>query len=343
MHYTIFMIDLRERALAMVAPGKGILAADESNATADKRLASYGIEGGEENRRRDRELFLGTPGIGEYLSGVILFDETVNQKSDSGVLFPELVARQDISPGIKVDQGIEPISETSKETITSGLIGLPERLAAYAERGLQFTKWRAVIRIDGERLPTRHALVENAKRLAAYALASQRACLVPILEPEVLMEGRHSRLRAKAVITETLQVMFAALEDQAVDMSAILVKTAMAVSGKGSGKEDTPDEVALDTLEALVAAVPKKVPGIVFLSGGQTPDQATENLRAICALSRRMGEMWPLTFSFSRALQEEALAAWQGKEENLAAARTLFLKRLEKASQAVSDAVQSKV
>lgn len=334
------MIDLHERALALMAKGKGLLAADESVHTADARLASYGIEIGEEMRRKDRELFLGTPGIEAYLSGVILFDETVDQKSDESVVFPELLSKHGIMPGIKVDEGTEPIAESSKETITGGLIGLPERLAAYAERGLGFTKWRAVIRIDGERLPTRLALVENAKRLATYALTAQRACLVPIIEPEVLMDGRHSRLRAKAVIMETLKTVFAALEDQAVDISSVIVKTSMAVSGTKSGKKDTPDEVAADTLEALIAAVPKKVPGIVFLSGGQTPDQATDNLSAICALSRQTGGAWPLSFSFSRALQEEALAAWQGKEENVPAARALFLNRLKNVSRAIGEAVQ---
>lgn len=334
------MIDLRERATTLMAAGKGILAADESVHTADKRLASFDIEIGEENRRKDRELFLGTPGIEDYLSGVILFDETVKEESDESMLFPELLSSRGIMPGIKVDGGTEPIAETSKETITGGLIGLPERLTKYAEQGLQFSKWRAVIRIEGERLPTKHALVENAKRLATYALASQQAGLVPIIEPEVLREGRHSRLRAKAVITETLKVVFAVLEDQAVDTSALLVKTAMAVSGKGSGREDVPEEVATDTLEALIAAVPKKVPGIIFLSGGQSPDQATENLRAIVQRGREIGAPWPLSFSFSRALQEEALAVWKGKEENMPAARKIFFERLKKVSRAVSEAVQ---
>lgn len=331
----MFMIDLRERAVSLMAPGKGILAADESVHTADKRLAGFGIEIGAEMRRRDRNLFLATPGIENYLSGVILFDETIEQKANDGTPFPKLLMDKGILAGIKVDEGTEPISEKSKEVITGGLIGLPERLAKYAEQGMRFTKWRAVIRIEGERLPTAHALVENAKRLAAYALASQRAGLVPILEPDVLTEGNHSRIRARTVITQILKTIFAAVEDQAVDASALIVKSAMALSGNESGKTDAPDEIAADTLEALLAAVPKKVPGIVFLSGGQEPERAVENLAAIVRRARIAGAPWPLSFSFSRALQEEALAAWKGKKENVPAARAAFLARLETMSAAL--------
>lgn len=320
----------------MVVAGKGLLAADESVKSADeKRLEPYGIKPSAEMRRKFRELFLATPDIEDYLSGVILFSETADQKADDGTPFPKLLAGKGILPGVKVDEGTDPLVEGSKELITKGLIGLPERLSAYRAQGMQFTKWRAVIRIEGDKLPTAHALVENAKRLAAYALEVQKAGMVPMLEPEVLLEGKHSRQRAKTVITQILKTLFAALEDQAVDISAVIVKTSMALTGSEGGKKDTPEEVAEDTLEALIKAVPKRVPGIVFLSGGQTPDQATENLRAICERARGAGAPWPLTFSFARALQEEALEVWKGKEENVEAARTAFLARLKKASAAL--------
>ncbi len=330
------MIDLSEQARMLVVPGKGLLAADESTHTADARLASCGIEPSEEMRRKYRDLFLAAPGIEDFLSGVILFSETLGQSANDGTPFPKLLADKGIAPVVKVDEGTEPISEKSKEVITKGLIGLPERLAPYALEGIGFTKWRGVILIEGDKLPTAHALVENAKRLATYALEVQRAGMVPILEPEVLLEGNHSRLRAKNVITQILKTTFAALHDQAVDISGLIIKTSMALSGSGSGKTDTPEEVAEGTLEALMASVPKQVPGIVFLSGGQTPDQATANLAAITRRARTASAPWPLTFSFARALQEEALAAWKGKDENVPVARTAFVDRLRKVSEALS-------
>jgi len=328
------MIDLRERAESLFAPGKGLLAADESNGSADKRLIAYGIEAGEEMRRKDRNLFLAAPGIEKYLSGVILFTETIGQSADDGTPFPTVLADRGIMPGVKVDLGTEPFPESPDELITKGLIGLAERLPGYAAAGMGFTKWRAVITIDGDRLPTSQCLVENAKRLAAYALLVQKAGMVPILEPEVLLDGKHSRLRAKEVITETLKTLFVALADQAVDISSVVVKSAMALSGNKSGKKDTPEEVAEDTLAALIAAVPKQVPGIMFLSGGQSPDQATENLAALCARAKRASAPWPLTFCYSRALQDEALTLWKGKDENVEAARAAFLARLAKVSAA---------
>lgn len=330
------MVDLQGTASKMMAAGKGLLAADESIHSADeKRLIPYGIKPSVEMRRKFRDLFLAAPGIEDYLTGVILFDETAKQKSNDGTPFPKLLTDKTVLPGIKVDEGTDPLVDGSKEFITKGLIGLPERLAAYAKQGMAFTKWRAVILIEGDKLPSAHALVENAKRLAAYALEVQKAGMVPILEPEVLLDGKHSRTRAKTVITQTLKTLFAALEDQAVDVSAVIVKTAMALTGGATGKKDTPEEVAEDTLEALMKAVPKNVPGVVFLSGGQTPDQATENLRAICKRAKGVGAPWPLTFSFARALQEEALEVWRGKEENVPAAREAFLARLKKVAGAV--------
>ncbi len=330
------MVDLLFSARTLVAPGKGILAADESNKSADeKRLKAYGIATGEAMRRSFRELFLDTPGIEKYISGIILFSETLDQKSDRGEPFPKLLEDHGIMPGIKVDEGLSPFQESKDETITEGLIGLPERLANFREKyDTGFTKWRAAIKIDGDRLPTAQAVVENTKRLATYASEAQKAGMVPLLEPEVLLDGNHSRLRAREVIEKVLRALIAALEDQAVDLSGVIIKTSMALSGSDSGHEDTPEEVAEDTLGALLAAVPPIVPGVVFLSGGQTPDQATANLAAISKLARQRKAPWPLTFSYARALQEEALAIWIGKPENVPAARDAFLARLKKVSEA---------
>ncbi len=330
------MLDLPAIARSLVAPGKGLLAADESTPTATKRLASYGIAASEEMRRQYRALFLGAQGIENYLSGVILFDETFGQKGDDGKLFPASLRARGVLPGIKVDEGTEPFSaDPADELITKGLIGLPERLAGYAARGAAFAKWRAVIRIDGTRLPTALALHENAKRLAVYAKEAQASGLVPVLEPEVLLAGNHARQRARAVIEETLGTVFAVLAEHSVDPAGVILKTAMALSGSESGKKDTPEEVALGTVAALMARVPKDVAGIVFLSGGQTPEEATENLAAISRRAREAGAPWPLTFSYARALQEEALALWKGKEENVEAARAAFLSRLVAVSAAL--------
>lgn len=328
------MTDLAAITHAFFIPGKGLLAADESVHTATTRLASYGIPTSEEMRRQYRELFLGTPGVAQYLSGVILFEETLLQKGDDGKTFPDSLTARGIAPGIKVDGGTEPFSAGSNEFITKGLLGLPERLEEYKKQGAVFTKWRAVIRIEGDQLPTSAAIHENAKRLATYAKEVQTAGLVPILEPEVLLEGNHSRARARAVIEETLSVLFSVLEEHSVDLAGLILKTAMALSGSASGKQDTPAEVAEDTVAALLASVPQPVGGIVFLSGGQTPNQATENLAAITRRAQAMNAPWPLTFSYARALQEEALALWLGKEENVAPARAAFLARLAKVSAA---------
>ena len=307
---------------------------DESVHTETAHLAAYGIGAGEEMRRQARDLFLGTPGIEEYISGVILFEETLTQKGNDKKLFPSSLTKRGIAPGIKVDLGTEPFPESPHELITKGLLDLPERLAQYKKSGVVFTKWRAVIRIDGDQLPTSQVIHENAKRLASYAKEVQTAGLIPIVEPEVLLEGKHSRTRARAVIEQVLSTLFAVLEEQAVDVSALVLKTAMALSGDQSGRADTPEEVAEDTLAALIKCVPRQLSGIVFLSGGQSPDQATANLAAIARQAVTMNTPWPLTFSYGRALQDEALEVWKGKEENVAAARAALLSRLKKVSAA---------
>jgi fructose-bisphosphate aldolase class I len=332
------MFDLSEVARDLVAAGKGILAADESNSSADqKRLALYGIATGPEMRREFRDLFLEAPEIEKYLSGIILFSETLDQKDDEdGLYFPESLKKRGIIPGIKVDEGLEPFPESPEESITKGLIGLTERVLEFkSKHNPGFTKWRAAIKIDGDRLPTTKAIVENAKRLAIYAFEVQKAGMVPIVEPEVLLDGNHSRLRAREVITKMLHALVAAMEDQAVDMSAVIIKTSMALSGSESGHKDTPEEVAEDTLGALMEAVPAILPGIVFLSGGQSPDEAVANLAAITKAAHAKLAPWPLTFSYARAFQEEALIAWAGKQENFPVAREAFLKRLKEAVQAL--------
>jgi fructose-bisphosphate aldolase class I len=344
------MFDLSEVARDLVAPGKGILAADESNKSADeKRLAQYGIATGPEMRREFRDMLLETPGIEKHLSGVILFSETLDQKDDEdGLYFPESLKKHGILPGIKVDEGLEPFPDSPDETITKGLVGLSERVLEFKNKHHPgFTKWRAAITIDGDRLPTTRALVENAKRLAIYAREVQKAGMVPIVEPEVLLDGNHSRLRCREVITKMMQALIAAMEDQAVDMSAVIIKTSMALSGKGQGDgkdgtgkkgtahQDTPEEVAEDTLSALMETIPAVIPGIVFLSGGQSPDEAIANLAAITKLARAKNAPWPLTYSYARAFQEEAIIAWAGKPENVPAAREAFTKRLEQASAAI--------
>lgn len=329
------MTDLPDVARALVAPGKGVLAADESTLSATKRLALYGIAASEEVRRQFRDLFLGAPGIEAYLSGVILYEETFAQKGDDGLLFPASLAARGIHPGIKVDGGTEPFAEVPDELITKGLIGLPERLAAFKSQGAIFTKWRAVIRIEGDRLPSAAAILENAKRLVLYAKEAQTAGLVPIVEPEVLLAGSHSRARAQAVIEEVLETLFQVMEQQAVDPASLILKTAMARSGDDCARKDTPEEVAQATIEALMKAVPPDLGGIVFLSGGEGPQEATENLAAITREARRAHAPWPLTFSYARALQDEALAAWGGKAENVPVARAAFLARLTLVSNAL--------
>lgn len=329
------MTDLAGVARLLFASGKGILAADESPETSTKRFSALKIPSSPEMRRQYRDLFLGCPGIEEYLSGVILHEETLMQKGNAGVLFPLSLAARDIAPGIKVDGGTEPVPESPDEVITKGLLGLSERLSAYKKQGAVFTKWRAVICIDGDRLPTSSVILENAKRLASYAKDAQTQGLVPIVEPEVLHEGSHARKRAKEVMKDVYDVVFRVLHEQSVDLGTLILKSSMVISGDKNSKQDTPEEVAEDTFEVLMASVPEQVAGIVFLSGGQSPDEATANLAAIAWKAREAKAPWPLTFSFARALQDEAEAIWLGKEENVAPAREAFLARLGKVAAAM--------
>jgi len=330
------MINLYDSARALVVKGKGMLAADETVGHTDSYLKEHGIEGGEEMRRAYREMLFGTEGLSDYITGVIMFEGSLSEKTIEGVFFPELLLKKNIVPGVKVDQGLDPFPEGGDESITKGLIGLPERLQQFVSKHhTGFTKWRSVVKIDGTKLPTAQTLLENSKRLASYAMEVQKAGMVPLVEPEMLLKGTHSRLRAKEVLKDTLTMLVNSMEDQAVDMSGVIIKTSMVLSGKESGVKDTPEEVAEATMSVLLSTVPKDIPGIVFLSGGQSPDQATENLRAISKRAKTLAAPWPLTFCYARALQEEAITIWKGKPENVPAAREAFLARLKKVTEAL--------
>jgi fructose-bisphosphate aldolase class I len=307
---------LESTAQALLAPGKGILAADESFPTIGKRFKAFNIPSTEENRRAYREMLFTTPGLGEFISGVILFDETMRQKIGSASM-PEALARQGIIPGIKVDEGTMNLPGFPGEKITQGLDGLRERLAEYRELGARFTKWRAVIAI-GERLPTTACLEANAHDHALFAALCQEAGLVPIVEPEVLMDGNHTLARCEEVTTATLKAVFAALFDHRVVLEQMLLKSGMVLSGKDCPQQADASEVAAATLRCFRRTVPAAVPGIVFLSGGQSAVAATERLNAI---GRADDVPWTLTFSYGRALQDDALKTWKGAPANVAAAQ----------------------
>jgi len=317
--------DLEAVARALVAPGKGILAADESFPTIEKRFRAVGVTNTEENRRAYREILFATPGAAEAISGVILFDETIRQQSSEGVPFPELLARQGIVPGIKVDKGAKPLAGFPGESVTEGLDGLRGRLAEYRDLGARFTKWRAVIAI-GEGTPSACCLRANAHALARFAALSQEAGLVPIVEPEVLMDGGHSIEQCEEVTTETLSRVFRELVVHRVVLEGILLKPNMVLPGRECPRQAAAEEVARATLRCLRRTVPAAVPGIVFLSGGQTPRQATENLNA---LNRLGGAPWELSFSYGRALQDPVLRAWKGDPGNVAAAQAAFRHRAQ--------------
>jgi fructose-bisphosphate aldolase, class I len=296
--------ELQAIARAVVIRGKGILAADESFPTIEKRFKPLGVPSTEENRRAYREILFTTPGLGEYISGVILFDETMRQKARDGRPLPQVLARQGIVPGIKVDKGTKPLANFPGEKITEGLDGLGERLAEYRSLGARFTKWRAVLTI-GPGIPTRGCLEANAHALARFAALSQEAGLAPIVEPEVLMDGDHSIERCAEATEAALRAVFAALYEQRVVLEGMLLKPNMVLPGKAYPWQVGPREVAEATLRCLKRAVPAAVPGLVFLSGGQTPVQATENLNALNATGP---QAWELSFSYGRALQEPAPA-----------------------------------
>ncbi len=314
---------LAQVARALVAPGKGILAADESSGTIRKRFDTIGLPSTEENRRAYRELLFAAPGAEEFISGVILFDETIRQKARDGTPFPELLSRKGILPGIKVDRGAKELAGFPGEKVTEGLDGLRERLAEYRGLGARFAKWRAVIDI-GPGIPTGGCVRANAQALARYAALCQEAGLVPIVEPEVLMDGDHDLERCGAVTAEVLSEVFGELSRHRIFLEGTLLKPNMVIPGKKCPRQAEPEEVARATVRCFLRVVPAAVPGIVFLSGGQTPGQATANLNAMNETGRHP---WELSFSYGRALQEPVLEAWKGEPGNVAAARRAYLHR----------------
>ncbi len=315
--------ELEQTVNDLLAAPRGILAADESVKTMSSRLEKAGIEVSEEARASYRELLATAPGLGGYISGMILFDETIRQQFADGTAFPEAIARDGIIPGIKVDTGAKPLAFTPGETITEGLDGLRERLAEYKKMGARFAKWRAVINI-GDGLPTDCAIHTNAHALARYAALCQEAGIVPIVEPEVLMDGDHKIERCEAVTTETLRRVFNELQDQRVTLEHMLLKPNMVLPGKKCSERASAEEIAEATVRTFLRVVPSAVPGIVFLSGGQSPEEATANLNAI----NKLGPLpWRLSFSYGRALQDHALAAWSGEDANRDAAQEALLER----------------
>jgi fructose-bisphosphate aldolase class I len=314
---------LHGTARELVGPGRGILAADESTGTIRKRFDSIGIESTEDNRRSYREMLFTTPGLGEHISGVILFDETIRQSTADGVPFVRVLQDAGSIPGIKVDTGAKPLAWFPGETVTEGLDGLRERLAEYADLGARFAKWRATIFI-GEGLPTDFAILANGHAMARYAALSQEAGIVPIVEPEILMEGDHAIEACELATARTLDVLYALLREHRVDLPGSLLKVNMVLSGKDAPAQAGPKEVAEATVRCLNAHVPTEVPGVVFLSGGQSDEVATTHLSEMNKLGLHP---WELSFSYGRALQAPSLAAWGGDAANIEAGQRALAHR----------------
>jgi fructose-bisphosphate aldolase class I len=313
-----------EATIAQIAvPGKGILAADESTGTIAKRFASINLESTSETRRAYRELLFTTPGIAEFINGVILYEETLGQRANNGKLFPELLAELGIVPGIKVDKGITRLPNTQDESITQGLDGLAERLATYKEMGARFAKWRAVLNISAT-LPSCLSIRANAQALARYAAISQDQGIVPIVEPELLMDGDHSLERNAEATEKTLHTVFHELNKHGVILEGIILKPSMVITGTTHRPQASVEAVAHATVKVLRRTVPAAVPTINFLSGGQSSELATAHLNAMNATKQHP---WLLSFSYGRALQDTCLKTWQGKPENVKAAQQAFYKR----------------
>jgi fructose-bisphosphate aldolase class I len=329
--------DLENVAVGMVAKDRGLLAADESTSTIKKRFDKIGLESTEEHRRAYRDLLFSTPNIAQYISGVILYDETIRQKTQDGVPFPDYLKKLGIIPGIKVDLGAKPLAGFPNETITEGLDGLRERLIEYYKLGARFAKWRAVIDI-GAGIPTRFAIESNAQALARYAALCQEQNIVPIVEPEVLMDGAHTIERCEEVTDDVLSEVFAQLGRHRIHLEGMILKPNMVISGKKCPTQAKPEEVAASTVRCLKRHAPSAVPGIMFLSGGQSPADATLHL----SLMNRLAPLpWKLSFSYGRALQDAALSAWGGKAANVAAGQKEFAKWSKLNGLATSGAFQA--
>ncbi len=320
----MFSQAMEKTVAELTAPTKGILAADESAGTIEKRLKSVDVASTEEIRRGYRELLFTAPGLGDYISGVILFEETLKQKSEAGISLPQVLAAQGIVPGIKVDKGTQALANFPGDKVTHGLQGLAERLAGYKELGARFAKWRAVITI-GDGLPSTRAIEVNADSLARYAAICQELGIVPIVEPEVLMDGNHSIERCAGVTEAVLETVFHALHRHRVQLEYMLLKPNMVLPGKDCPQQATPEEIAAATLICFRRTVPAAVPGINFLSGGQSDEAATANLNAMNTYPQK--QPWALSFSYGRALQAPALKAWHGVAANKVAGQQALLKR----------------
>ena len=324
---------LNKTAVEMVSNNRGLLAADESTGTIGKRFADIDVENNEDNRRAYRELLFRTKGLGSYISGAILYDETIRQKAEDGTPLVDLMVAEGIIPGIKVDAGAKPLPGSPDEKVTEGLDGLPARVEEYVGLGARFAKWRAVITI-GDDIPTSACLHVNAHALARYAKICQEGGLTPIVEPEVLMDADNDIDVCDEVTTETLNAVFQELYVQGVELEGMILKPNMVIAGKKSKNQASVEEVAERTVNCLKRCVPAAVPGIMFLSGGQTEEQATVHLNAMNAMYSNLP--WVLSFSYGRALQQSALQAWRGKTENVAAAQKALLQRAEQNSAAVA-------
>jgi fructose-bisphosphate aldolase class I len=314
---------MRETARELVARSKGILAADESTGTIGKRFDQIGVASTEDTRRAYRQLLFTTPGIGDHISGAILYDETIRQAADDGTPFTEILEKAGVIPGIKVDTGAKPLAFHPNETVTEGLDGLRERLGAYHELGARFAKWRATYTI-GDGTPTEFAYLANGHAMARYAALCQEAGIVPIVEPEVLMDGDHDLAACEAATGRALSVLYTQLLEHRVDPAGTLLKVNMVVPGKGAANQVDDAAIADATLRTLMANVPSDVPGVVFLSGGMSDEEATSRLNEI---NRRGDAPWEVSFSYGRALQQPSLKAWAGKAENVEAAQAALAHR----------------
>lgn len=333
---TLFKMEptLQQIAARMVAKGKGILAADESNPTAGKRLASIKVESTPDSRRQYREIFLGTEGIEKYLSGVILYDETIRQNMSVGISFVEHLQNIGVIPGIKVDMGIQDLPNFPGEKYTQGLDNLGDRLKEYHAMGARFAKWRSVLTVSNPKA-SEAAMHTNAHGMCLYASLCQQAGIVPIVEPEVLIDGEHTIEQSYEVTKKTLEILFGMLKYFKVDLSGLILKSSMVISGKSNTNRASAKTVGEMTYKCLLETVPNTVPGVVFLSGGQTPEEATENLYEInVAAKNAVFAPWELTYSYARALQGPSLAIWNGHDENLGIAREKFIERLKANSSA---------
>lgn len=315
---------LKKTIQDIVQPGKGILAADESHKTIGKRFADVGVECTEDTRRAYREMLFTTPDVEKYLSGVILFEETLTQKASCGTVFADMLEKKGIVPGIKVDKGLIELVNGRDEQTTQGLDGLPERLVEYRKQGARFAKWRAVYRISDD-TPSMQAIHTNAEGLARYAAICQQAGIVPIVEPEILIDGDHTLEACSRISERVLFHTFRMLHMHKVYLEGMILKPSMIISGKQCKTQASHKEVAAETMRIFRRVVPAAVPTINFLSGGQTPEQATAHLNL---MNQEAHKPWNLSFSYARALQEPAMAAWQGKAENVEAAQKAFAKRL---------------